>query len=73
MLQDMGLRELLRKLRPGSLERGDYTSGSQRPVDNLDAWTAAQSGDFDRTSGGEGRGSIPPNYVKSYDEGRPRK
>lgn len=69
----MGLRDLLRKLRLRSLDRGDYSSGSQRPVDNLDAWTAAQSGDFDRTSGGEGRGSIPPNYVKSYDEGRPRK
>ena len=70
----MGLRELLRKLPGiGSLDRGDRTSASDRPVGNTDAWAAAQAGDFDRTSGGEGGGSIPPNYVKSYDEGRPRK
>jgi hypothetical protein len=70
----MGLRQLLRKVPGlGSLQRGDHGSGSERPVENLDAWSAAHAGDFDRMSGGEGHGSIPPNYVKSYDEGRPRK
>jgi hypothetical protein len=57
----------------GSLGRGDHSSASERPVENADAWAAAQGSDFDRMSGGEGHGSIPPNYVKSYDEGRPRK
>jgi hypothetical protein len=70
----MGLRALFRRIPGlGSLDRGDHSSASERPVENLDAWTAAQAGDMDRASGGEGGGSIPPNYVKSYDEGRPRK
>jgi hypothetical protein len=71
----VGIRELLRKLPGiGSLDRGDFTSADERPVGNVDAMTAAHARDRDLDSwGGDGGGGIPPNYVKSYDEGRPRK
>ncbi len=36
--------------------------------------TAAHAREIDiDLGGGDGGGAIPPNYVKSYDEGRPRK
>jgi hypothetical protein len=60
----------LRQLRFLSLNRDEQTSGSERPVENTDALSAAHSG-HELDSGGEG-GGIPPNYVKAYDEGRPR-
>jgi hypothetical protein len=62
----------LRKLRKrfGSLERRDSTGAVERPGENLDGMTAAHSG-REIDTGGEG-GGIPPGYVKSYDEGRPR-
>jgi hypothetical protein len=69
----MGIRALLRKIPGiGSLDRGDHTAADDRPVENTDALAASYSRDidFDPTDGG---GGIPPNYVKSYDEGRPRK
>ena len=72
----MGLRDLLRKLPGiGSLDRGDHSYSGERPVDNADALTAALSRDIDIDVSGDGGGGggIPPNYVKSYDEGRPRK
>ena len=50
----------------------DVTGDSRERVDNVDALAAADFNDFDPGSGGEG-GGIPPGYVKSYDEGRPRK
>jgi hypothetical protein len=56
------LRRLLRRMRIRSLEQG-------RPVENLDAMTAARQ--HQNPLGGES--SYPPGYVKSYDEGRPRK
>jgi hypothetical protein len=65
------LRQILRKLRFGSLERGEQTNESERPTENVEAMTAAHSG-RELDTGGEG-GGIPPGYVKSYDEGRPRK
>jgi hypothetical protein len=65
------LRQILRKLRLGSLERGEHTNGSERPTENVEEMTAAHSG-RELDTGGEG-GGIPPGYVKSYDEGRPRK
>ncbi len=71
----MGIRDLLRKIPGiGSLDRGDHTDAADRPVDNVEAMTAAYSRDidFDPSDGGGG-GAIPPGYVKSYDEGRPRK
>jgi hypothetical protein len=64
------LRKLRKRLHVGSLERGDSTSAAERPAENLDGMTAAHSG-REIDTGGEG-GGIPPSYVKSYDEGRPR-
>ena len=70
----MGIRDLLRKIPGiGSLDRGDHTSASDRPVDNVEAMTAAYSRDIDFDPSDGGGGAIPPGYVKSYDEGRPRK
>ena len=56
----MGLRDLLRKIPGiGSLERGDHTSASDRPVENIDAMAAAYSRDidFDPSDGGAAAGS----------------
>jgi hypothetical protein len=64
------LRKLRKRLRFGSLEPGNSTNAAQRPRENLDVLTAAHSG-REIDTGGEG-GGIPPGYVKSYDEGRPR-
>jgi hypothetical protein len=65
-------RALREKLRIGSMQRRDHSFDRREHVENTDAWAAADFGDFDPGSGGEG-GGIPPGYVKSYDEGRPRK
>jgi hypothetical protein len=55
-------RGLLRRsnLRRGSLERSELTSAAEVPVGNVDARA-------------HGAAEFPPNYVRSYDEGRPRK
>jgi len=45
-----------------SLERDRMTDGRDVPVGNVDAAAALVSGSM-----------MPPGYVKSYDEGRPRK
>jgi hypothetical protein len=65
------LLEKLKRLRLRSLNRGGLTSASELPVENADAWAAA-SGGIQDGGGHGGHNSIPPNYVKSYDEGRPR-
>lgn len=65
-------RALAAKLRIGSMDRRDHSFDRGEHVENTDAWAAADLADFDPGSGGEG-GGIPPGYVKSYDEGRPRK
>jgi hypothetical protein len=65
------LRELRKRLRFASLERRDSTGAVERPRENLDGMTAAHSG-REIDTGGEGGGGIPPGYVKSYDDGRPR-
>jgi hypothetical protein len=68
------LLERIRRLRLRSLNRGDLTDGGERPVENTDA-LAAVGGVNQSDLGGVGgsHNSIPPNYVKSYDEGRPRR
>ena len=64
------LKKLRKQLHFGSLARENSTSPAERRTENLDGMTAAHFGsDVD---GGEG-GGIPTGYVKSYDEGRPRK
>jgi hypothetical protein len=67
----MRLPERIRRLRFRSLNRGGLTSASERPVENTDA-LAATGGGIQAGFGSAGHNSIPPNYVKSYDEGRPR-
>jgi hypothetical protein len=60
--------ENLKRLRLRSLNRRDLTQpGKAAPFDNTDAMSvhAGSSG----LGGGE---MVPPNYVKAYDEGRPR-
>jgi hypothetical protein len=64
------LRRFGRRLRIGSLERGDFSDASERPVENLDAGMAASQ--HQHTAGTSLGTSYPPGYVKSYDEGRPR-
>jgi hypothetical protein len=59
------LLETIKRLFP-SLERGDYASTAERPVENLDAEAA-------QIRGAGGPAEYPPGYVKDYDEGRPRK
>jgi hypothetical protein len=59
------VRALRRKLQRGeraSLERDRMTAGRDVPVGNTDAGAAMIAGAM-----------MPPGYVKSYDEGRPRK
>ena len=55
-------RGLLRRsnLNRGSLERSELTVAEEIQVGNVDARA-------------HGAAEFPPNYVRSYDEGRPRK
>jgi len=63
------LRSFIR--RPRSVQAGDE-GGLRRGADNVDALAAATRGGKADGQGGEWPGSIPPNYIKTYDEGRPR-
>jgi len=67
------LRRFSSRLRLSSLEPEDYEGGGRRPVDSVEALAAASSrGEKADAQGGEFPGSVPPNYIKTYDEGRPR-
>jgi hypothetical protein len=67
------LRKFLSRLRLSSLEPEEYEGGGERPFDSVDALAAASSrGEKADGQGGEFPGSVPPNYIKTYDEGRPR-
>ena len=65
----LGLRNFIRRLR--SVQAGDEQS-LRRREDDLDAMAAGR----DRGSAGApGVGvdpAVPPNYIKTYDDGRPR-
>jgi hypothetical protein len=63
----IGLFERLKRLSIRSFSRG--VSESELPLENTDAWAAVSAG-IQNANGGHN--SIPPNYVKAYDEGRPR-
>ena len=63
------LVERFRRLRP--LDRSEHAHGQGKPLDNTDGLTAAGAGDIQRD--GEFGGMPPASWVKSYDEGRPRK
>jgi len=67
------LRKLLARLRLSSLEPEEYEGGGRRPFDSVDALAAGSTrGEKTDAQGGELPGSVPPNYIKTYDEGRPR-
>ena len=67
----MSILEKLRRFRPRSLGRGAMTSAGERPPGNLDTEAARRSSAPD-ASGDRLPGGVPPGYIKSYDEGRPR-
>jgi hypothetical protein len=60
-----GLKERFRRLR----ERGDVAV-EDRPGSNVDAGAAKRSSPPD--AGDHLPGTVPPGYIKSYDEGRPK-
>jgi hypothetical protein len=62
------LRNFIRRLR--SLQAGDE-DGARRGADDVDAM-AARAGRDEAVAEGEFPGVVPPNYIKTYDEGRPR-
>ena len=64
------LRKLRQRLRLGSLDRGDLSGEGKRRVDNVEAMATAGGRD---PGDNVGDSTYPPGYVKSYDEGRPRK
>ena len=60
------LRNLLRRLGFGPRDMAG------REDAHIDADAAAQSREPKLLAEGEYPGSVPPNYIKTYDEGRPR-
>jgi hypothetical protein len=70
----MSILERLKGFRVRSLNRGELTSGSERPLENADAMAAAGGVSESAFTGGDPAAHLaPPGYVKSYDEGRPRR
>ena len=67
------LRELFGRLRTRSDQDAEPSSASERPLDSTDAFASARSRDAYPAEWGNEGGGVPPNYVKSYDDGRPRK
>jgi hypothetical protein len=65
----LGLRNFIRRLR--SVQAGDEQA-LRRGADNVDASAAAIGGQTADGQAGEFPGAVPPNYIKTYDEGRPR-
>jgi hypothetical protein len=66
----LGVRNFIR--RPRSVQAGD-ADGLRRGADNVDAMAAGgASGKGDAQGGANLGSSVPPNYIKTYDDGRPR-
>ena len=66
----LGLRDFTRRLR--SLQAGE-DQGLRRGESNVDAMAADGGRSRQSDAGGVSLGSnVPPNYIKTYDEGRPR-
>jgi hypothetical protein len=66
------LRRILVRLGIGNSDDESHSSPGPQ-LETTDAWAAAHSRDMDPGDWGAEGGGLPPNYVKSYDEGRPRK
>jgi len=64
----MSIIERLKRFRFPSLDKRDLTRSDKAPLENPDAM-AVHSG---APAVGGGPEIVPPNYVKAYDEGRPR-
>ena len=60
------LRNLLRRLRLGPRDLAGRSEA------HVDAAAAAQGREPKLLAEGEYPGGVPPNYIKTYDEGRPR-
>ena len=65
----LGLRNFIRRLR--SVQAGD-DQGLRRGADNVDAMAASAGGKSDAEGGANLGSNVPPNYIKTYDDGRPR-
>jgi hypothetical protein len=66
----LGLRNLIRRLR--SVQAGD-DQDLRRGAENVDAMAAGGAHGKGDAHGGVDLGSnVPPNYIKTYDDGRPR-
>lgn len=63
----MRILKKLKRLRLRSLSRRDQTESGETSFDNTDAMSVHAG-----ASGLGGAEMVPPNYVKAYDEGRPR-
>jgi hypothetical protein len=66
------VRRLLVRLHIGRSD-DEPDRGAEPQLETTDGWAAAHSRDLDPSDWGAEGGGLPPNYVKSYDEGRPRK
>jgi hypothetical protein len=66
------LRDLLGRLHLRSVQADEYEGEGRRDIDNVDALAAGIGTEKLDVFGEGGPGTIPPNYVKSYDDGRPR-
>ena len=65
------LRDLFRRLRWMSPE--EIEEGGRRGAANIDAMAANSASGKSDAQGGANLGSdVPPNYIKTYDDGRPR-
>jgi hypothetical protein len=63
--------DFFRRLRSMSPE--EIEEGGRRGAANIDAMAANSAGGKSDAAGGANLGSnVPPNYIKTYDEGRPR-
>jgi len=70
----LGLRNFIRRLR--SVRAGD-DEALRRGADNVDARAAGGASEKGDAMGGANLGSdarshVPPSYIKTYDDGRPR-
>jgi hypothetical protein len=64
----MSIVERIKRFRVRSLERRGLTNSDKAPLDNTDAMSVHSGA----PAVGGGPEIVPPNYVKTYDEGRPR-